>query len=613
MHKIVFVADVFADEYAGGAELTTEALVESCPFDYIKIKSKDVTIQTLEMYKDAFWIFGNFVFLNLQLVPTIAANIRYAVLEYDYKFCKYRSIEKHQSETGEPCDCSESQRGKLISAFFYAADKLFWMSNEQEERYIEFFPFLELHGRVLGSVFSRKDLQLMDFLKGGSTNQTHWLVQDSDSWIKNKAAAIEWCKDNDHDVKLFKGYTRTQLLNAMHDAEGFCFLPSGGDTCPRVVIEAKVLGCDLKINENVQMAKEAWFDRGTPDSIVNHLKDLPNRFWHDIKVKLDITSTIGAYTTTYNCISQKYPFEECIQSLIDTFDDVVVVDAGSTDGTWERLQEIDGIRAYQHKVDFDHPRWAIHSDGDLKTTARKYLDTDWCWQMDVDEILPLNQREKIQNLLQSAPKAYDLISLPIVEYWGSSGKVRMDVNPWKWRLSRNHEGIIHGIPKELRLKDEDGFLYAAKGTDSCDYVFDETFNRVPHVSFYRENVHKVRAKALHGDEQARESYENWYNLVIEQLPTVYHYSWFDIERKINSYKTHWSAFWKSMYGLEKEDTAENNVCFDKRWSDVTDDDIKVLSQRLEEEKGGHIFHEKVDWSKKTPWVELKTNGPLTFD
>ena len=158
MSKIVFVADFFSQEYLGGAELTTEALIEACPFEYVKIKSKDVTVATLQQYKDSFWIFGNFAFLNMKLFPSIVGNIRYAVLEYDYKFCKYRSIEKHKHETGEDCDCHESELGKMVSAFYYGADQLFWMSAEQEQRYIDRYPFLELHGRVLGSVFDKADI-----------------------------------------------------------------------------------------------------------------------------------------------------------------------------------------------------------------------------------------------------------------------------------------------------------------------------------------------------------------------------------------------------------------------------------------------------------------------
>ena len=611
MSKIVFVADLFADQYVGGAELTTEALIESCPFEFVKLNSKEVTVETLHSYQDHYWVFGNCVGLNMTLIPSIVGNIKYSVLEYDYKFCKYRSIELHKHETGEDCDCADMQLGKLVSAFFFGADQVFWMSGQQEQRYIERFPFLELKGRVLGSVFGKEDLRRLEFLRDGP-KKGDWLVQKSNSWIKGTEDAIEWCEKTERKYEVFEGLSRTEMLNKFYNSKGFCFLPRGGDTCPRVVIEAKILGCELHLNDNVQHANEAWFAQGTPDTMLEHLKSLPNRFWNDVKRSMDLTSTIGAYTTTYNCISQGYPFEECIQSLLGNFDEVIVVDAGSTDGTWERLQEIEGIRAYQHKVDFDHPRWAIHSDGDLKAKARSYVTSDWCWQMDVDEVLYLGIRNNIQSWLTGIPKAYDLVSLPVIEYWGATGKVRVDVNPWKWRLSRNKEHITHGIPQELRVYDDDGNLYALSGTDSCDYVHKDTFERIPHVSFYDEHRHNQRLQALNGDQEALKQYESWINSVIELFPTVYHYSWFDIERKITSYKTHWGKFWKSMYDLDKEDTAENNVCFDKPWSEVTEDDIKIFAQRLEEEKGGHVFHQKVDWNVKTPWIEVEKKGPIEW-
>ena len=609
MAKVVFVADLFVEQYSGGAELTTEAIIESCPFDYVKINSMQVTIETLQEYQNYFWIFGNCIKLNMELIPSIVGNIRYAILEYDYKFCKYRSLDRHLNIESEKCDCANTELGKLQSAFFYGAEQIFWMSSKQEEIWVEKFPFLESKGRVLGSVFDTEDLRRLEFLQGGQKDGD-WLVQDSESWIKGTSDAIDWCKQSDKKFKLFKGLNRSELLNLMYKSPGFCFLPRGGDTCPRVVIEAKILGCELKINENVQMATEAWFELGTPDTMLEHLKALPNRFWDDIKRKMDLTSTIGAYTTTYNCISQGYPFESCIQSLVSNFDEVIVVDAGSTDGTWERLQEIEGIRAYQHSVDFDHPRWAIHSDGDLKTVARGYVTTDWCWQMDIDEVIHVNEREKIQRLLSTIPKAFDLVSLPVVEYWGSSGKVRMDVNPWKWRLSRNKPNIIHGIPEELRMKDDDGFLYAGRGTDSCDYIDANTFKRIQHATFYDDTAHNIRIKGISGDISSIKAYQNWVNQIVEMVPTVYHYSWYDIERKITSYKTHWAQFWKSMYDLDTDDTAENNVCFDKPWSEVSLDDIKVLAQRLEEEKGGHIFHQKVDWGIPVPHIELNNPGPI---
>ena len=40
---VIFVADFFADEYGGGAELTTEALFGTSPYKTYKIKSCDLT------------------------------------------------------------------------------------------------------------------------------------------------------------------------------------------------------------------------------------------------------------------------------------------------------------------------------------------------------------------------------------------------------------------------------------------------------------------------------------------------------------------------------------------------------------------------------------------
>ena len=39
--QIIFVADFFANDLVGGAELTTEALIKSSPFNVFKLHSKD--------------------------------------------------------------------------------------------------------------------------------------------------------------------------------------------------------------------------------------------------------------------------------------------------------------------------------------------------------------------------------------------------------------------------------------------------------------------------------------------------------------------------------------------------------------------------------------------
>ena len=52
---VVFVSDMFKEDYAGGAELTTDALINSSPFTVFKLHSKNVNLKLLEEGHRKFW------------------------------------------------------------------------------------------------------------------------------------------------------------------------------------------------------------------------------------------------------------------------------------------------------------------------------------------------------------------------------------------------------------------------------------------------------------------------------------------------------------------------------------------------------------------------------
>jgi hypothetical protein len=288
------------------------------------------------------------------------------------------------------------------------------------------------------------------------------------------------------------------------------------------------------------------------------------------------------------------------------------MDGGSTDGTFEELTtmatQIEKLKVYQHVIDWNATRSGVE-DGAQKARARNKCTLPFCWQQDSDEIVHENHYEQIIKLCRQFPKFVDLVCLPVIEYWGGEEKVRMDINPWKWRLSRNKPNITHGIPKHLRKTDEDGNLYASLGTDGCDYIDAETHEYIAHASFYTPEVHNLRLEALNGNEQAKKNYSVWFNEVVDAIPGVFHYSWFNLERKIKTYKNFWSRHWQSLYDIKQEDTAKNNMFFDKPWSAVTDSDIKSLAKDLKEKMGGWIFHSKINFSKPTPHLQIKLNQP----
>ena len=58
--NIVWVQDLFADQYAGGAELTSQALIDACSdkSSIFQIHSDKVTLEILRSGVDKLWVFG---------------------------------------------------------------------------------------------------------------------------------------------------------------------------------------------------------------------------------------------------------------------------------------------------------------------------------------------------------------------------------------------------------------------------------------------------------------------------------------------------------------------------------------------------------------------------
>jgi len=324
---------------------------------------------------------------------------------------------------------------------------------------------------------------------------------------------------------------------------------------------------------------------------------------------------ISGYTQTYNCIDKEYPFEECIKSLLGFCDEVIVLDCHSNDGTYEKLLSLSEnnskLKVHLSKSNTKSIQTLEQSP---KSEARSYCTGEWCWQADVDEIVHEEDYLKIRNLILDLGKMkdfkkVDVFCLPIVEFWGHKGKVRVDINSWKWRLSRNKDYIVHGVRKEFREYDDNGKLISTSGSDACEYIHKETYEGIPFVLLYNPIFENLRANAVHDQQLASTKWQDFVNYLIDSLPTVYHYSWFDIAKKIKDHKEMWSKIWASRLNVEKLE----NYMFDKDWQDVTDEDISSLAERLESDLGGWVFHRKINWKQKTSSITINKSHPKVMN
>jgi len=367
--NVVFIADLFLEEYGGGAERTTEALFETSPYSVCKVKSDQVSQELIQRGIQKTWVFFNFRGMDHNLIPHIVGNLHYFIVEYDYKFCQYRSLDLHLKETGKNCDCFDTNLGKIVSAFYHGSEHIFWMSKKQSEIYHETFPFLKDNKQtVLSSVFSIEDLDhisnLFNKREEIGFDKNKWAVIDGNSWIKGVDESIKSVNDRfpESIAEVIGGLPYYDLLDKLSKYRGLSFQPLGADTCPRTVIEAKLLGLELLLNINVQHLSEEWFSKER-EEIEDYLLSRHETFWSEIKRFVERKITVSGYTTTYNVIENDYPWKESIESMLYFCDEVVVLDGGSSDGTFESLLEMkkdySNLVVKQFKRDWSDERFAL--------------------------------------------------------------------------------------------------------------------------------------------------------------------------------------------------------------------------------------------------------------
>lgn len=288
--SLIFVQDFLLSDLIGGAELSMDALHRSSPIPFAVVRSNQLTREMIESHASAHWVFGNFALLDPSLTHLFSVSkISYSVFEHDYKFCRWRSVERHLIEGGEECSCESSPWGQLIEKFYLNAKKVWFCSHNHMKRYFDRFPSLKsgncsVLSAVFGEEFFQKIAPLIQSLP--QRKKSGWVTLESDSWIKGTDDAKRWLEKEGKSYKTIKGMTPDQVLETMADSEGFVCLPRGADVSNRMVTESKLLGCKVVTNNNVQHMGESWLEY---DSL-NILRWLHNRrsvFW---QTTLDIMS-----------------------------------------------------------------------------------------------------------------------------------------------------------------------------------------------------------------------------------------------------------------------------------------------------------------------------------
>jgi hypothetical protein len=285
--KCIFIADFFKEDITGGAELTTDAILSKSPVKVHKIRSQNMTVNFVRENTDRYWVLTNFTGIQTEVLVELMANpkVRYSVVEYDFKYCTWRSPFKHFIETNQPCNCATSQHGAFIKALYTKADKIFWMAKKQRDIYLEMWPELNRPDKNViqtstfsDETFSKLNLLRTIFADSEERKNKVWAIQMSKSWIKGSNETVKWAQRKNLSAKGLGDLPYDHFLAELAKSYGLIFRPLDSDTCPRVVIEAKLLGLNLELNPHVLHADEPWFT-GTIEEAEAYLKSRADHFW----------------------------------------------------------------------------------------------------------------------------------------------------------------------------------------------------------------------------------------------------------------------------------------------------------------------------------------------
>lgn len=265
-------------------------------------------------------------------------------------------------------------------------------------------------------------------------------------------------------------------------------------------------------------------------------------------------------------------------------DEVVVVDAGSSDETLELLNEIartdTRLRIIREYVDFSHPRWGIHLSTSLKARARLLCRGEYLWEMDTDEVIGPQEYGKIEGLLSLLELSKDTtptLALPTAHLWGDVSILRTDIPVWRTRLSLNDPRITHGLRSNSKKNDELGNSYLELQHDpaiECSSTY-TWLDLESELSVTLPNKFSAISNGLIS------SLPDYFNALTE-LPVILNLGTLNIPRALQLCASFLPGYYTSIFRDYNFDSTQWNPIFKKPWIAVTNDEICSAAEILKE-------------------------------
>lgn len=290
MTKYVLIDDNAIE--IGGTNLTILSMLEDRIEHVVKLSTSSFTKNDIAQNLDKVWIIGNIMGLaqrgDSSLIEALFSSVKkFIKIEFDYNFCQYRGEIPHQKLANTRCLCPYGATGVTILSDIYdfilqKVGHIFYMSERQRAIFANHIPNLDFaKTSILSSCFAKKDLALFDSLKASKEkNNKYAILKGFGGWhseAKGTDNAKNFCIVNKLEYDILPIQKYEDHIKTLAKYKGLVFLPIIDDTCPRAIIEARLLGLEVVTNINCQHVTEWWWK--DESKTLDYIKSRPQHFW----------------------------------------------------------------------------------------------------------------------------------------------------------------------------------------------------------------------------------------------------------------------------------------------------------------------------------------------
>tara|TARA_B100000214_G_scaffold375570_1_gene362774 strand:- start:188 stop:1819 length:1632 start_codon:yes stop_codon:yes gene_type:complete len=280
--NILFISDFFLrDGVTGGAELVDDELTTllSKENDIDMINSYLVDIKLLESEKYDSILVSNFVNLSEQCKEFLSSNKNYFIMEHDHKYLKSRNPATYHNY--------EAPTDEVVNVEFYKNAKAVFCQTKMHTELLRKNIMLDNIVNLAGSLWSEEEFEVIE--KYSNTEKVNEnLVISSENPIKNTKFAIQYCERYDMPYSLVPAAEFETFISNLSTGKTVVFFPLTCESCCRVLVEARMLGCSVLTSNLAGATSEEWFKLSGTE-LINEMRENKKRILKKITDAMNLS------------------------------------------------------------------------------------------------------------------------------------------------------------------------------------------------------------------------------------------------------------------------------------------------------------------------------------